>query len=370
MQKVKKVSNKEVLILVNHEIVIYNFRKELILSLLEKDYTVYISSPNGEKIKELESLGCIHIETAIDRRGVNPIKDLSLLMHYQRIFKEINPDIILSYTIKPNIYGGLIARLFGIPFMATITGLGSALLKEGILQKIIISLYKVSFRKVQRVFFQNSENLDFFMEHQILSREKTKLVAGSGVNLEEFSYQSYPGTEGGINFVYIGRIMEEKGVIELFEAARYFKKKEANVHFHVLGFLEDDLKEKLQKLVEEHIIIYHGQQSDIRPFLKQAHAIIHPSYHEGLSNVLLEAAASGRPILASDIPGCRETFEEGVTGLSFEAKSRESLIKTINQFIALPNSKKKRMGLRGRQKIEEDFDRQSVVEAYLDEINR
>lgn len=360
---------KKVLILVNHEIVIYNFRKEFILRLLKRGIKVYISSPNGKKIKELELLGCIHVDTEIDRRGVNPIKDFKLLVHYWEIFKKIKPDIVFSYTIKPNVYGGLVTRFFKIPFVPTVTGLGSAIKNKSIIQKIVNNLYRTSFKKAQRIFFQNKENLNYFKNYKIVSANQDELVAGSGVNLASFKYQSYPKKEKTTNLIFIGRLMKDKGVIELFKAAKYFKNSAQKINFHILGFFEDDLEETVQKLNNDGIINYHGQQSDIRPLLKESHAIVHPSYHEGLSNVLLEAAASGRPIIASDIPGCRETFEEGVTGFGFEAKSTESLIRAIENFLQLSHEAKEKMGILGREKIEREYDRKRVVDAYLNEIN-
>lgn len=364
------MTEKKVLILVNHEIVIYNFRKEFVQKLLNEGHTVYISSPKGQKVDEMASWGCVHIETDIDRRGLNPLKDLKLLNDYRAMFRKIEPDIIYSYTVKPNIYGGLMARLLKIPFVGTITGLGSAIQNDSFLKKVVVALYKRSFYKAQMIFFQNKKNKYFFLENNIVKNKQATLVAGSGVNLDYFQYQEYPVINDKINLIYLGRLMKEKGILELFETAKYFKKNNARVVFHVLGFLEDDLKDKLDELIAKDIIIYQGQQSDIRPFLKDAHAIIHPSYHEGLSNVLLEAAASGRPILASDIPGCRETFDEGVTGFGFQPKSTDSLIEVIEKFIELPHHEKEKMGIRGRQKMEKEFDRKQVVEAYIEEINK
>lgn len=233
---------------------------------------------------------------------------------------------------------------------------------------MIIIFYRIALNKSSCIFFQNKENLNFFIQ-DIFKPDRYRLIPGSGVNLKSFQYQKYPEERDVINLVFIGRLMKNKGIEELFEAAKYFKESSEKVKFHVLGFFEDDLEETVEKLNNEGIIVYHGEQSDVHPFLKESHAIIHPSYHEGLSNVLLEAAASGRPILASDIPGCRETFDEGITGYGFKAQSTESLIDTIEKFIDLPHEKKEKMGILGRQKIEREFDRQKVVDTYINEIN-
>lgn len=364
----KILTNKKVLILVNHEITIYNFRKEFVLELLENNYEVYISSPKGKKIDCFVSLGCIHIETEVNRHGINPKEELKLLHQYWQIMKEIKPDVVYSYTIKPNIYGGIATRRLDIPFVSTITGLGSGFMNGSISRFIFTTLYKISFRKAQKVFIQNTHNLNLLIENKVISQEQAELIPGSGVNLTQFKYHSYPETEEELNFVYVGRLMKEKGILELFEAAKYFKRHYKNINFHVLGFLDDDLEQTLNQLIDDKLIIYHGQQADIRPFIEKSHGIIHPSYHEGLSNVLLEAAAMGRPILASDIPGCRETFDEGVTGLGFKPQSTQSLIDTIKSFIELPYEVKKAMGIKGRKKIKDEFNRQIVVDKYIKEI--
>lgn len=358
-----------VLILINNDAGLYKFRKELLEELL-KDYEVYISLPKGPFINDLVKLGCIFIETEINRRGTNPITDIKLIMQYRKILKDVKPDIIYSYTIKPNIYGGLLARAMKIPFVGTVTGLGSSIKSNHLLKNVVINLYKMSFKKSQRIFFQNIENLNFFQSNNIINDNQIKIVPGSGVNLKDYQYQEYPKDLNYSNFIFIGRLMKEKGILELFETAKYFKEKSIKINFHILGFLEEDLEKVLNELEKKDIVIYHGQQFDVSSFISESHAIIHPSYHEGLSNVLLEAAASGRPILASDIPGCRETFDEGITGFGFEPKSTDSLIKTIKKFIELPYEQKELMGILGREKIEREFNREKVVDAYIKEIEK
>lgn len=359
----------KILILINNDVGLYKFRKEFLEELLKK-HEVFISSPRGPFTQKVINMGCHFIETDINRRGTNPFADIKLMLRYHKIVQKINPDLIYTYTIKPNVYGGLIAMISKTPYIATITGLGTAVQKNGWLQKFVTNLYKVSLKKASRVFFQNSDNLKFFQENKIIKDNQIRLVPGSGVNLTHYQYQKYPIDSQKINFLFVGRLMVEKGINELFEAAEYFKNKESKISFHILGFMEDNLDGRLKELITNGTIIYHGQQSDIRPFLKDAHAIIHPSYHEGLSNVLLEAAASGRPILASDIPGCQETFDEGSTGYGFSPKSTESLINVIEKFINLPHDQKEQMGLLGRKKIEKEFDRDQVVQSYINEVNK
>lgn len=360
---------KKVLFLVNHDIVIYNFRKELVERLLQDGYKVYISSPYGERIDDLVSMGCEYINTSIDRHGTNIIQDFKLILHYKKIIRDIKPDVVLTYTIKPNIYGGIACKSLKTPYIANITGLGTAVENGGIMQKLTTMLYKIAFKKVRCVFFQNTENQQFFIDNKI-ALKRHRLIPGSGVNLEYFHVLDYPDDEESINFLFIGRIMRDKGVNELFEAAKQIKEKHTNVQFILIGDFEEDYNEKILDLEKNKIIEYHGRQKDVRPFIKGSHAIILPSYHEGTSNVLLESASSGRPVIASNIAGCKETFDEGISGLGFEAKNTDELVKTLITFIELPFEYKRTMGIAGRKKMKQEYNRQIVIDTYLEEMNK
>lgn len=362
-----KLDNKKVLILVNHDIVIYNFRLELVERLLEEGYEVYISSPNGERIDDLIKLGCNYIEANFNRHGLNLLQEWKLLRYYKKIMKQINPAIVLTYTIKPNIYGALAAKTYNIPVISTITGLGSTLENGGIMQKIFINLYKYAFNKVQKVFFQNEENQKLFIDNNI-AIDKHILVPGSGVNLSEFSLMEYPSDEI-VEFIFISRIMKEKGIDEYLSAAKYITEKYPQTRFHILGFCEEDYEDELIYLEEKGVIQYHGMQRDIRKYLKSTHCTVHPSYHEGMSNVLLESAASGRPIITTDISGCKEIVDEDINGYKVKPQNSKSLIENIERFLILPYNQKKTMGISGRNKVEKEFDRQLVVGAYMDEIS-
>jgi len=356
----------KVLFLVNHDIVIYNFRKEIVERLLSEGYEVIISSPYGERIDELVEMGCEFVEVEMDRHGTNLISEFKLLRYYSRMFDEIKPDIILGFTIKPNIYGALAAKKKKIPFVANVTGLGTAVENPGILQKISIGLYKIAFTDIQTVFFQNKENRQFFIDNNI-AVDKHKMLPGSGVNLEQFSFLKYPSNTS-IDFVFISRIMKDKGIEHYLEAAKYIKSQYSNVNFHICGFSEENYEDTLKQLQEDNIIVYHGMVDDVTEVLQHMDCIVHPSYHEGMSNVLLEAAASGRPIIASDIPGCRETFDEGISGFSFPKKDTQGLIESLEKIIKLDNKERKLMGLAGRKKMEQEFDRQIVINKYNNEI--
>lgn len=360
--------SKKVLILVNHDVVIYNFRKELIERLLSEGMKVIISSPYGERIDDLVAMGCEYIDITMERHGTNPIKELKLLAYYKNLMKKVNPDVVLTYTIKPNIYGGLAAKKYGIPYIANITGLGTAVEKEGIMQKVTVVLYKIAFSKIQKVFFQNTENMKFFEDNNIVV-DSHELVPGSGVNLNHFQVLDYPSEET-IEFVFISRIMKEKGIDQFIKAAEYITQKYDHIKFHVCGFCEESYEQQLFDLQNKGILTYHGMVRDVRNILLKTHCTIHPTYYpEGLSNVLLESSASGRPIITTDRSGCREVVDNEVTGYMVIQKDSKDLIEKVEKFIHLTHNQKKLMGLLGRNKVAKEFNRISVVNTYMREIN-
>jgi glycosyltransferase involved in cell wall biosynthesis len=358
----------KILVLANCSMGLYKFRKELLEELIRGNNEVYISLPKDEYVPRLQKLGCKVIEAHIDRRGTNPIKDLKLLFFYIKTIKHIKPDVVLTYTIKPNVYGGIACRIIQIPYLANVTGLGTSIENKGVLQKFVLNLYRIGLKKASCVFFQNEPNRLFFIDKSIV-RGRTRLIPGSGVNLEEHTFEEYPDVDDIIKFIFVGRIMKAKGIDELLEAAKKVKEQFQNIQFDLVGYSEENYSDRLTQFENLGIIKFHGQQDDVHSFIKQAHATILPSYHEGTANVLLESASTGRPILASRVTGCIETFDEGVSGLGFEVKSVESLIETIVRFIKLPHDKKRAMGINGRNKMEKEFDRRFVINAYLKEIN-
>lgn len=360
---------KKILMLGNSEIVIYNFRLELVERLLADGHQVVISSPPGEKISQLVKMGCVHEPVEMNRRGTNPVAEIRLLVHYYKLMKKMRPDIVFSYTIKPNIYGALAARKMGIPYVTNVTGLGSALENRGLLQQMMIYLYKLSMAKVQTVFFQNEKNRQFFTSHNI-AVNRHAILPGSGVNLAKFNLLDYPSTEKTIDFVFISRIMKEKGIDEYLEAAKIIKEKYPYTRFHIAGFFEEEYEEIIEDYQRKEIVHYHGMLKDIRSLLSETHCTVLPSYHEGMSNVLLESAASGRPVLASNVHGCIETFDDNNSGYSFEPRDTKSLVEALERFLALEHQEKKKMGLAGRKKMEKEFDRQVVVNNYLQELEK
>lgn len=358
-----------VLVFANFGMGLFNFRKELLEELISRGNEVYVSLPNDEYVPKLKAIGCEFIETQVDRRGTNPVKDSKLLFQYIKLLRNIRPDVVLTYTIKPNIYGGLACRITKTPYLTNITGLGTAIENSGLIQKITLGLYKIGLKGSKCVFFQNEDNERFFVEKSI-TNGKTRLIPGSGVNLTHHKFEGYPTSDKEIRFLFIGRIMKAKGIEELFDAAQKVKESYTNVEFHLVGGSEEDYNKQLADLEKAGIIKYHGQQSDIHSFIKNSHATILPSYHEGTANVLLETAATGRPVLATNIPGCKETFENNITGIGFEVRSVSSLVEAITKFIRLPYSQKIQMGTLGRKKMEEEYDRKIVINTYLQEIGK
>lgn len=356
---------KKILILANNDVGLYNFRKELIQELVDKEFKVYAALPDGKRIKDLEKLGCTFIETDIDRRGSNPIKDLKLFRTYLKILKEVKPQVVLTYTVKPNIYGGIACRVKRIPYIINVTGLGSSFLDKGLLHHIVVTLSRISFRKAKKVFFQNTANRDLLVKQKIV-KNNDGLIPGSGVNLNTYEVLQYPDETQPISFNFIARIMKDKGIDEYLQAATYIKKKYPSIIFNVIGMIDQSQYEEILKVHEEQgIIVYRGFQGDMTPLIKESSCTINPSYTEGMSNVLLESAASGRPVIASRIPGCQEIISEGLSGYTFEVKNTEDLIQQIEKFINLTYKQRVCMGILGREKVEKEFNREIVIKEYM-----
>lgn len=364
----KNTKYKKILILANNDMGLYKFRRELIETLL-KEYRLIISLPNGPFIEKLESLGCEYVETKFERRGKNPFKDFRLILFYKKLLRKIRPDVVLTYTIKPTLYGGFACRTSKIPYIANITGLGTAVENPGPLQRIILHMYKKVLPYARCVFFQNESNMEYFKKRKLITN--AILIPGSGVNTKDYVFQKYPIRNAGEDrFLFVGRIMKDKGVEELFEAAEKLKSKYPKITFDIVGFSDEDYSEKIETLTQREIIHFWDVQQDVKPFYKECNALVLPSYHEGMANVLLEASSVGRPVIASKISGCKETFEEGITGFGVDVRDSKSLYDVIEKFILLNDDQKGEMGKAARKKMETEFDRQRVIDAYLKEIEK
>ena len=358
---------KTVLILVNKQTTIVNFRLEVVDALVKAGNRVVVSVPDGDRLNEIKTTGAEIIITPMEKDGTDPVKDVILTMKYIGMIKRTKADVVLTYTIKPNVYGGMASALCGVPYVANITGLGTALEGNGALHKIAVLLYKIGFCKISKVFFQNQENREFFVNHKI-AINKHDSIPGSGVNLEKFYLLDYPSDEK-IEFAFISRIRKEKGIEQYIDTARAIKQKYPNTVFHVCGFGDEYYESRMKQLNDEGVIVYHGLLNDVRVMLKDVHCVIHPTYYpEGMSNVLLESAASGRAIISTDRAGCREAIDNGVNGYIVREQDSNDLIEKVEMFINLSYEDKKKMGLRGREKVTNEFDRNIVVNRYLETI--
>lgn len=358
-----------ILIFANNDIGLYKFRKELLLELV-KENEVYICLPDGEYVPNMVDMGTKFIPcTMLDRHGMNLFNEWKLLSFYHSVIKEYRPDVVLTYTIKPNIYGGIVCGRMHVPYIVNITGLGTAVENEGMLQKVTTLLYKIGLKKAQMVFFQNEENAKFMIQRGIV-KGKHDLIPGSGVNLSSFPCLPYPD-EHVIRFAFISRIMKEKGIDQYLEAAEAIKSQYSNVEFHICGFCEKEYEGRLSELNEAGTVVYHGMVDDISGFLQNIHCVVHPTYYpEGMSNVLLEACASGRPIITTNRAGCREIVDNEKNGYIIEPKNSDDLIDKISKFMSLPYNDKVHMGEAGRIKVENEFDRNIVVNRYLQEVDK
>ncbi len=353
---------KKILMITNHSYMFWQFRRELALEL-QKKFEVVLCMPFVGHEDDFQELGFRCIETKIDRRGVNPVTDAKLIRTYREILKSERPDLVITYSIKPNIYAGTLCGEMGIPYFANVQGLGTAFQKKGLAQFVTV-LYRNAFRHVRKVFFENEKNAEEFRSRHIIDAEKQVILKGAGVNLDYYALQPYPEHKQ-VHFLYLGRIMREKGMDELFAAAKRLKEDGESFVIDFCGFFEDEYKTQVEELEKQGICRFHGFQEDPRPFYRDADCVVLPSCHEGMSNVLLEAAATGRPLITSDIPGCREAVDRDRSGFLVPVKDSDSLYAAMKKMLHLSAEERAEMGANGRQKMEREFDKKDVVDATI-----
>lgn len=344
-------------------------RKEVLLSLKENGYDVHVSAPEDEYTSNIIEYGFHYIKTVMDTRGTNPIKDLKLLITYINIIRGVRPDVILTYTIKPNVYGGIAARICGIPQIANITGLSDVIHNGGKMADITTFMYRIGLNKAHLVFFQNCGDQKYCNEHGI-GNKYCIVLPGSGVNISEFSFSDYLEDNKIVKFLYIGRFKRDKGIVEFLSMIESITAKYHNVEFHALGDYDSNYSTIVDRLIYEGKLHYHGKTKNVRPFIQNSHCLILPSYHEGMSNVLLESCSMGRPIITTNVHGCMEAVDDGENGYCVHVKNSKSLIDAVDRFVNLPYDQKKIMGLKSRAKMEREFDRNIVIKLYLEEIKK
>ena len=355
-----------ILILANNDVGLYKFRKE-VMEALVKDNKVYACLPNGDMISMIEELGVKFIQNEFDRHGINPISEIKHYLQYKKVIKKLKPDIVFTYTVKPNIFGGAACASMKVPYVVNVTGLGTAVENPGFMQKIMIPMYKFGIRKAQKVFFQNTENREFMLSRNMVNGEHD-ILPGSGVNLSQYHVYEYPNSDT-VDFLFVARVMKEKGINQYLEAAEHITKKNPHTRFHICGACEPEYSGNIEELQKKGIVIYHGLVKDMAKMYEMASCTVHPTYYpEGLSNVLLESSACGRPIITTNRSGCREVIDDGINGYVVREKDSADLIEKIEKFLQLSVEERKAMGLAGRSKVEKEFDRQIVVEKYLLEV--
>lgn len=357
----------KILILANLDVGLYKFRKELIIELINQGNEVYIALPKGDLIKSLREIGCKYINIDVDRRGINPKTDVQLIRKYYYVINKLHPDLVITYTIKPNIYGGIACLLNKTNYAVNITGLGTAFQKRGVIKSLVINMYKIALKKAKVVFFENTSNRDEFIKYHICPKSKMHVLNGAGVNTEEYPYIEYPHNSV-FKFLFIGRVMKEKGIDELLSSMKMLIKEGKEVFLDVVGPCEEQYEDILSQYEKEGWLKYYGYQEDVKPFIAASDCFVLPSYHEGMANTNLECASSGRPIITSNIPGCKEALVDNVSGMFFKSRDEKSLYITIKKMLEIPREVRENMGREGRRLIQHRFDKRIVVKNTMNEL--
>jgi glycosyltransferase involved in cell wall biosynthesis len=358
-----------ILVTVNSAWNALNFRRALVSEMILDGHSVTILAPRDDSVSTLESLGCkfLHLEMSV--KGINPLQDVKLIGRMRKVFQIEQPDAIFSYTIKNNIFGALAARPLGIPFIPNVTGLGTAFLSGGFLELIAGVLYRHAFRNLSVVFFQNQDDRNLFLTRRLVTAQQARLLPGSGIDLNHFAATEYAKNKNAPIFLMMARLLRDKGVLEYVAAARKVKSVHPRARFQILGAVDAANRTAIDAATvkswqEEGVIEYLGTADDVRPHIAAAHCVVLPSYREGAPRTLIEAAAMARPLIATDVPGCRSVVDDGVTGYLCKVRDGDDLARRVDAFMALPHAEKAQMGLAGRAKMAKSFDQAIVVEAY------
>ena len=362
----RRLQGKTVLVVANDFTTIHHFRMELLEALIAEDAEVVLALPDDERNAAFSQSGVQVMPIPLSRFGTNPFADIRAMLAIRRLIRRLRPSFVLTYTAKPNIYGGLACTLEGVDYAATVTGLGKNFESGNLISKIMLVLERVALFRAKVVFFQNKSNRDLLQRNGI-ARHNARMIAGSGVNLQTNAYAPYPHNRV-TKFLTVARIRKDKGYDELFAAIRRLRDQCIPAEFHIVGWYEDEaykpVVEEMQERFQVHIHNYVSHD-EIQKFYRQSDCLIQPSHHEGMSNVILEAAATGRPCIVSDIPGCREGIIDGGTGFLFRVRDAEDLYHRMREFMKLNREMRQMMGLAARALMEDQFDRFKVVEEYV-----
>ena len=348
---------------------VLNLRMNLIRSLQGAGYRVGVAAPPMDASRQFEDAGIAFYPVRMLPTGMRPTADAALFWQYVRLLRSERPAAILGFTVKPNVYGSLAARLCGIPALNNITGLGTAFISKGVLESLVSALYRPALRKAEAVFFHNDDDRELFVGRKIVRSEQAIVIPGSGIDLSRFKPEPLPGKADAPAFLLIGRLINEKGVRQFVDAAARLKSDWPNARFQLLGDFATGpravSREELEGWVAAGTVEYLGSSPDVRPFIARADCLVLPSYREGLPRSLLEGAAMSRPLIATDAPGCRNLIEPGVTGFLCDVRSGASLASAMERFLRLTPDERAEMGGRARQMVEERFSDERVNAAYL-----
>lgn len=368
------MDRKKIVISINAAWNIVNFRLGLVGALRQAGFDVIAVAPPDRHCARLHEAGISYEPLAIDKKGLSPLKDLQLLARYWRLLRRLKPDLFLGYTAKPNVYGSLAAHALGIPVINNVSGLGTAFIRGGLLSRIVSFLYRIAFRRSATIFFQNDEDRALFLAKKLVRPAQARLLPGSGIDVGRFRPGTPQGSgDGRCTFLLIARLLWDKGVGEYVEAARRVRASFPGARFQLLGFLDVEnrtavSREDVDGWVKEGLIDYLGEAEDVRPFIAAADCVVLPSYREGLPRTLLEAAAMAKPLIATDVPGCRQVVEPGVNGLLCEVRDAESLAAAMIEMIRAPQSLRAQWGAAARALVEQAFDERIVIQRYLELI--
>jgi glycosyltransferase involved in cell wall biosynthesis len=350
---------------------IYTYRQGLIRELVLRGVEVTVLAPRDRTFELLGAMGCNCIDLPVASKGTDPRHDLRTLWALYRRYRAIRPHIVFHYTIKPNIYGSIAAKLAGVDSVAVTTGLGYVFIQQSRAAQVAKKLYRFAFRFPREVWFLNRDDQAAFVDQKLLVHpERARLLHGEGVDLEQFAFT--PLTDKPhFDFVLIGRLLWDKGVAEYVEAARRLRARYPHARFRLLGPVGVDNPSAISRAEvaaweQEGVIEYLGEAHDVRPFIAASDCVVLPSYREGVPRTLMEASAMGRPIVATDVPGCREVVAEGVNGLLCEVRNADSLAERLAQMLDMSGEARRAMGERGRQKVAAEFDERVVIEKYKD----
>lgn len=352
---------------------IYNFRKGLINSLIDKGNQVITIAPKDQYTYKLMDMGCRHIPVKMDSRGANPIKDFLLILELYWIYKKVKPDVILHYTVKPNIYGTIAASFLRIPVMNNVCGLGTIFLNKNIVSKIAIALYKIAFRFPKKIFFQNEDDKNLFLKRKIVSEEVCDILPGSGIDFNVFSPEKFQDNNR-FTFLLISRLIYDKGILEYIEAIDNLKKEGINANFQLLGQIDEEHKRGIpakvvQEWIEKKQVEYLGTTDDVRIFINRADCVVLPSYREGTPKSLLEAASMAKPIVATNVPGCTNVVIDGKNGYLCNLKDPVDLADKMKLMFSQNSKSRMEMGNFSREYVKKKFDEKIVINKYISTIN-